>query len=388
MALFAATAVVAALLGSTPASGRLPILGVSTGAVFNNPASVFDGAKDRIKSHLLRLIRGTPSGSSIRLSLYGLDDADLVDALVSAHRNGVVVRAILDRRNAGRHSYLGLRSALGTDTRARSWVKLCPADQGCLRSGINHNKFWLFSQTSGASRVVVQSSSNMGLFSYRHQWNSAHTVVGTKVFDEFRDYFEGLTYRSFARFGYSRAIGSDRTYFFPQPRSGLGDPVANVLDKVTCVDPANGARSTIRVTMFKWTRTGLADKVMQKVRHGCQVSINYTMLSSQVWAKLHPGSGPRPTLSCYVKRDATGHPIAYIHSKYLLIDGRYDGSSRRIALTGSSNLTYSALSANDEAMLRTDNGYASYLANFRLISAYASPGTNEQRSVCLGQPFR
>lgn len=390
----------AVLLGlcqpAAPSAQAGLIGGVSTGVIFNNPASIFTGIKDLIKEHLIRLINGTPSGASIRIALYRLDDADLVDALADAHTRGVHVRMILDGKNAKSQSYLSLRSALGTNTAAWTWVKLCPTGGGCLRTGINHNKFWLFSQTSGSYRVLVQSSSNMGLSSYRHQWNSAYTSVSGKpsagaprtVYDSFGDYFAGLSARSFAPFRYSEAFGNDRTYFFPQRSPSEGDPVVNILDKVTCVDPANGSRSAIRITMFTWSRTAVADKLMQKVREGCSVSVDYTQLSSTVWTTLHPSSGTKPTLSCYVKLDSTGHPVAYIHSKYLLISGRYDGvSGRRLVLAGSPNYTGAALSSNDEAMLRTGDAYNAWLNNFNLISLYATPGRAEDQSICLGQPF-
>lgn len=399
--LVALIAVAAFIVPGVPGAGatqQLPLLGVRSGPTFNYPASLFNPGKDRIKTHLLGLIRGVPAKSYIRVALYGLNDAELANALVTARKNGVVVRAILDSRNAGKQSYRILRSGLGANTSGGSWVKLCRAGKGCLAGGINHNKFWLFSKTKGAYRVVVQSSSNMGQSSYRNQWNTAHTLVASdgpprrnapkNVYDAFRSYFEGMTVGSFARFKHSEAFGTDRTYFFPKRSKASGDNIVAILNKVACVDKTTGKRSAIRIAMFKWTRTSLAKKVMEKARQGCDVQITYTALSRKPWSILHPRSGPTPTLSCYVTVGSNRKLGIHVHSKYLLIDGIYGGKARRMVVTGSPNNTYAGLWSNDEAIVRTDDGYLGYLRNFSLMTEHASPGRNERKDLCQGQPFR
>lgn len=398
VALIAVAAFIVSGVQGAGATAQLPLIGgVTSGPTFNNPASLFNPGKDKIKTHLLDLIRGVPAKSYIRVALYGLNDANLANALVTARKNGVVVRAILDSRNANKQSYQIMRSGLGTNTRSGSWVKLCPRGEGCLAGGINHNKFWLFSKTKGAYRVVVQSSSNMGESSYRKQWNTAHTLVASdgppranapkNVYDAFRTYFEGMTVGSFARFKQSEAFGTDRTYFFPKLSKASGDNIAAILDKVTCVDQTTGKRSVIRIAMFKWTRASLASKAMQKTKQGCDIHITYTSLSSKPWSVLHPRSGPKPALFCYVDVGSNGRPAVYVHAKYMLIDGIFYGKARRMVVTGSPNNTHAALWSNDEAILRTDEGYLGYLANFNLMTAHASPGRNERKDICQGQLF-
>ncbi len=61
-------------------------------------------------------------------------------------------------------------------------MKLCAVGRSCLgstTSGINHNKFALFSSGGGATahQVVFQTSSNMTPSNYARYWNSAITVA-------------------------------------------------------------------------------------------------------------------------------------------------------------------------------------------------------------------
>lgn len=389
------TVITGALVGVSGSTAANPLLPIS-GPLFNDPTSPLVSQRDRIRNHVLQLIDGVPAKSVIRVALFGLNDRDVAAALVKAHRRGAVVRVILDHRNISGPSYRTLRLALGTKTTSRSWVKLCREGRGCHSTGINHNKFWLFSRTGAASEVVVQSSTNMSTGSYRNQWNTAHTFVASAastaaqrtVYDAYRGYFESLTRGGSPRFAYSESFPDARTYFFPQRSSSSGDPIVRALDRVTCVDPTTGRRSAIRVAMFLWTRSALARKVMQKTRQGCDISIVYSKLSPVPWSILHPRTGARPTMSCYVALDRNNRPIEYVHSKYLLIDGIYQGRVRRLAMTGSANYTGPALSSNDEAIVQVDDGFAAYVANFTRLTHHAKPGTAEKASICQGQPFR
>jgi len=377
---------------------------VTDGPVFNNPHGTA-AEQQAIKQRILDLISGVPSGSYIRVALYHLDDLDLANALVTAHQNGVVVRVILDHESAegSRAGYSTLYNELGNNTASTSWVKLCPQNNGCLGTGINHNKFWMFSQTRGtgteiAYRVVVQSSSNMTPGSYTGLWNNAYTIVASprapqpgdsrNIYDAYRDYFDRLTDGDASRIIHSESFPPYKTYFFP--KQTVGDTVVGILDNVTCVDPATAAHTVIRVGMFKFTRQAVADKIAEKVREGCDVAVTYTHLGADQWTTLHPSSGARPALSCYVKLSSRGLPKEYVHSKYLLINGNYAGvSGQQLVFTGSHNYTDGALWSNDEALLKIDSGsaYAQYLTNFDTLTSYASPGGNEDPTLCQGPPF-
>src|SRR5206468_2945973 len=78
-------------------------------------------------------------------------------------------------------------------------ARACPADRGCIGTrtlgsitALNHNKYYLFSRTGGASDVVVQSSANLhdgrdGL----KGWNNALILVGnTGIWNDYNAYLE------------------------------------------------------------------------------------------------------------------------------------------------------------------------------------------------------
>jgi phosphatidylserine/phosphatidylglycerophosphate/cardiolipin synthase-like enzyme len=79
--------------------------------------------------------------------------------------------------------------------------------------------------------------------------------------------------------------------------------------------------------------------------------------------------------------DAADEAIGFLHSKYLVIDGFYDGSAnQRLVWTGSYNYTIGALTKNDEALLKLSNHDAIWSAfqdNFQTLAAqsYATTQT-------------
>jgi phosphatidylserine/phosphatidylglycerophosphate/cardiolipin synthase-like enzyme len=65
-----------------------------------------------------------------------------------------------------------------------------------------------------------------------------------------------------------------------------------------------------------------------------------------------------------------------LHSKYLLVDAPYAGSSghQHLVFTGSHNYTGGALTANDENVLRVDDGavFNAFLADWVRVRAAAA----------------
>ena len=82
--------------------------------------------------------------------------------------------------------------------------------------------------------------------------------------------------------------------------------------------------------MFKLTRLAVAQKLVALQKAGCAVDIVYSQTdsgsSSGTWETLHASGGP--ALRCYNWDDDGNTKTAarIIHSKYLLIEGKYDGT--------------------------------------------------------------
>ncbi|WP_330291011.1 phospholipase D-like domain-containing protein [Streptomyces sp. NBC_00576] len=377
---------------------------VTAGPVFNNPTGTV--AEQRaVRTRLLDYIGQSESGSSVRASVYHLWDEGLAQALADAHTRGVDVQLMLDSSDvsgADDPSYGILSSALGTDLAQSSFVGLCPVDRSCLGqpaqgASINHNKFWLFSQLDGASDVVVQTSSNMTPSSYSRFWNDAYVLPdNTAIYTAYRDYFTELTGRDWANWRYTSTTSSPyKAYFFPRPADdpSPGDTITAVLDNVTCTYTESGTtkHTKVRVGMFKLTRLAVAQKLVALQKAGCAVDIVYSQTdsgsSSGTWETLHASGGP--ALRCYNWDDDGNTKTAarIIHSKYLLIEGKYDGTaSQKVLWTGSHNYSGPALTKNDEALLKVDSNadHDAYVTAFNAAKAAAVPGTADSTNACKG----
>ncbi len=157
---------------------------VVTGPTFNNPTGEAS-EQNAILDHVADLIKGAVPGSSIRISMFVFGSQWLANLLVDAKNRGVSVQVILDHdsltNSEGADAYPilhGLGSYSPSTGATASWVLVCPAGGACLAAdpdptdsshGVNHNKFYLFSRTSGAAAddslavndVVVQTSANL-----------------------------------------------------------------------------------------------------------------------------------------------------------------------------------------------------------------------------------
>ncbi|MER7106707.1 phospholipase D-like domain-containing protein [Streptomyces sp. NPDC000229] len=393
------------LTGASPAAAT-----VAEGPVFNKPTGTV-AEQEAIRARLLTYIDTAAPASDIKVAMYHLWDEGVAQALADAHTNrGVNVQVMLDSTSAASTtdtSYAILASALGTDRARASFVGTCPQKRSCLgdpdaltSNGINHNKFWLFSQVDGAANLVVQSSSNMSPSAYSRMWNNAFVLpFNTPMYTAYSNYFSKLKGMDWQSWSYSTTTSSPfKAYFYPYPGSGnTQDTIWNVLDNVTCKYTSGGvARQTkVRVAVLKITRQGVAQKLTDLQRAGCAVEVVYAEAdslassggtSTGTWEALHASGGP--TVRCH-NWDEDGNPAttnSVIHSKYLLIDGMYDGAVNKVLWTGSHNYSGPALRENDEALLKVDvtAHHDAYVANFNQVKTASVPGAADTTDECKG----
>ncbi|MFE9442733.1 phospholipase D-like domain-containing protein [Streptomyces sp. NPDC006602] len=378
---------------------------VTAGPVFNKPTGTV-AEQQAIRTQLLDYIGQSPSGSSVKGSVYHFWDAELAQAIAAARTRGVDVQLMMDESdvssNADDPTYGILKAALGTDLTKSSFVGLCPVGKSCLGqpsqgASINHNKFWLFSQLDGAYDVVVQTSSNLTPSSYSRFWNDGYVIANNvSMYTAYSNYFAKLVGKDWDSWAYSTSTSSPyKAYFFPRPADdpSPGDTITGVLDNITCTYTEGGTtkHTKVRVGMFKLTRLAVAQKLVALKNDGCTVDIVYSQTdsgsSSGTWETLHASGGP--TLACY-NWDDDGNPdtaARIIHSKFLLIEGKYDGTaSQKVLWTGSHNYTGPALTKNDEALLKVDSNtdHDAYVADFNAVKAAAVPGTADSTDACKG----
>ncbi|NYV73418.1 phospholipase D-like domain-containing protein [Streptomyces sp. UH6] len=380
-----------------------------SGPVFNNPLGT-QAEQEAIREKILGFIHSAPQGSSIKVALYHFWDEGVARALADAHtQRGVSVKLMLDETTVSSRpadpSYGILAEALGTDLTKGSFVGLCPEGKSCLGrpefgKSINHHKFWLFSQVDGAADVVVQTSTNLSSSSYSRFWNDAFvTTYNTGLFQAYSGYFDKLAGKDWENWKYTSSAWSPyKAYFFPYyPGTGNStDTVWNTLDNVTCTYTAGDGSTKatkVRVAMYKFTRQGVADKLVALKKAGCSVELVYTETDSAdsagtagTWETLHSVAGFNPV--CYFD-DFDQDPSTVqriVHSKYLLIDGKYDGAINKVVWTGSHNYSGPALRENDEALLKIDDSavHDAYASHFNTVKSHAVPGVNDNVAGCKG----
>jgi PLD-like domain len=387
---------------------------VVTEAVFNNPT--VDSGHSTIQDRIVALIDGTPAGARIRMSMYYADDATIPNALVAAHARGVDVQVIFDSKETPLAPWATLTGALGTDLSAASWALTCPADRGCIGTrqlgnvkAINHNKFYLFSSTGGATNVVVQSSANLhngrdGL----KGWNNALILVGnTGIWNDYNAYFEDLKAQKPNNNYYDTRVpvasGNAKVHHFPRQEtsgdSAYQDPsedtIETVLDHVDCfgnsvVGTQDGThRTIIRVAMDLFSRDYLAEKLWNLDAAGCYVEVAMTydpgtalQVTSMKDLLKAAGSYHGPLVRYYCNADSI-----WIHSKYLQVEGNYyGGADRKIVWTGSANWSTNSLRQSDETLLQLedDTVFNAYTANFVSIrdSSTIRTATNGGSASC------
>jgi phosphatidylserine/phosphatidylglycerophosphate/cardiolipin synthase-like enzyme len=344
------------------------------GPIFNDPEGS-TAAQYAIMRQIETNIDNAPKGSVIRAAFYSINLDDLADKLIAAHKRGVYVKVLMDQHSKN-SIWSRLVSALGSKVStasASSFAALCYG--GCVAHHYSngapaaylHTKFFLFS--GGGTRTVTLTSANPTDTQAEVASNNSYTVVGNTGL--YNAYVKNFTDMAKGAAGthkpdYYWTYGSNpKAYYWPKA-SGASDTILGVLQLVTC---SKTYPSQVRVAMFEWTdnRLSLAKQLASMASKGCKVTVAYT--KSQV------SSAVRSTLanSKVDVRDTThgknadGYAEHYTHDKYLLIDGRYNGTSgRKIVLTGSANYTANALYHNDESDMKITSSavYAAYLANF------------------------
>lgn len=336
------------------------------GVIFNNPIGP-PNVKYRIFNKIVNSIRATPSSGYIRIMSWNVYSNAAVDALLAAQRRGVKIRVLMDDTNRTEIPNPSFRRLVrgfaahnqGRRPQARSYAKTC---RGSCRGdgGQAHAKFFLFSKTGTAERVVMQGSANLTSASAINQWNDMYTFVGNKNMYGFAvNVFDEMWLDRPVTNAYVSKTTANGTLFFSPFRGPKfpGDPVQQLLNNVRCsgardAGTANG-RTIIRAApdVIRHER-GMrgAQRIKQLWNAGCDVKVAYTVLSRAVSKVLRDprGRGPVPLRHLVQDFDGDGEFDNYFHLKAISINGVVgNDKSAYVTVNGSSNLSGVA-SASDE----------------------------------------
>lgn len=359
-----------------------------TGALFNNPTGSVK-QQYRLDNELIAAINSTKKGETIRIAVFTFDYKKAADALINAHKRGVHVQILFNDRRLS-PKVARLQQVLGTNYTKKHFAIVCKS--GCRSTAAPaslHSKFYLFSKTGGAAKVVMTGSVNPTKMQAHTGWNDLYTIVGhEKIYNAFTMVFDQMKKDQPVEDPYVHV--EDGTYdvsFFPRP--GNSDDTDNVLEtlgQIKCNNVAKGyghkGKTVVKLNMFAWdSGRGLkiANKLWQLDDNGCDVSIilsskGFKGLRDIILKKTRHG-GIKVVNS---RKDTNGDGIIdqYSHAKYLMINGNFKGSkSAKYVLTGSQNYTIKSLRNGDEVMLgiMSDKAYDSYDKNFKFIASKSTP---------------
>lgn len=345
-----------------------PYAGPTPGPTFNNPLGTRAQRTVNL-SKIRQAIQHAPRGSMIDIASWNIRSNGAEQDLINAHKRGVTVRVIIDRGNAGPSLYnkgfnrmAAALSGFGNSKRpaaARSGTRRCISS--CRgTTGIAHTKMYLFSQTGSARDVIMYGSANLTDLSASNQWNDLYTVTnnatlyhfGVNVFNQMlqdRPQTDPLV---------SITSGPIQLSFFPwKGPAAIGDPVMNVLNRVSCTGAAAGhgvnGRTSIRIAQTSTNGSrgiALVTKIHQLQNAGCDIKLIYAVMGNQCLKILRTGGPHGPVPFRQVVRDPNHDYVYedYLHTKAIAISGNYAGNrAAEIVYNGSSNWTQVGLDSDE-----------------------------------------
>lgn len=371
--------------GKSAAKRKNKAYRVPVGAYFNNPRGNWD-ERMRIERQVMKAIRATKKGATIRIALYSFDRIPVAQELLKARARGVRVQILLNDHQDTKAMKM-LRAQLGTNVKKNNFIYKCQSScRGASRKRFLHTKFYLFTKTGRSKWGVFVGSHNLTMNAMRHQWNDLYLLADDKALhdnyvtlfnDMKRDYRrEQNRYPTFCGVPANGvecddAIDNGTTVVFPRLVGPKNDPIVRILDRVQCITVnENGERVRTKLAVNMHTIRGrrgnyLADAYVKKFAEGCDARFSFGLVGAVT--KQHLGKktirGRMPLRSTGFDYNPDSDPVPnpegkvdlsldyYSHQKFLIIDGNYAGNpNAKLVFTGSSN--WGALgSVNDEILV-------------------------------------
>ncbi|ADD42790.1 phospholipase D-like domain-containing protein [Stackebrandtia nassauensis] len=329
-----------------------------------NPDTVAGGQDFTIVDEVQRQIRGAKKGGEIRIAMYKLMLKRVAYDLVDAQRRGVDVKVVV-----GTNDNHPDRNVEAVRILRSGGVKVVECVEGCLPNrdgrhrGAMHNKFLIVRSAGGTT--VTQTSSNLS--SPQTEWHQNLLSIRDDhaLYRYYLAYWQRLAAGSWT-VGGDTWIGGDRSgrgdhdmsraYVFPVTS---GDPITAILDDVT--DCRRGD-DRIWVTHNITERVGVRNRLIELHNAGCDVRVVTGKTDNEEFMQSHVrGLG-------HLDADKVRR-LRGTHNKFVVIDAKYAGQWRKVVVTGSHNLSYSALkNANDVVLRVVHNGVADeYFGYFRQL---------------------
>ncbi|OKL40123.1 phospholipase D-like domain-containing protein [Pontibacter flavimaris] len=360
-----------------PAEAK-PITASFPEVMFTDPAKLSRGASStEILDRLIALIDAGQKGSSIHISIYLFDYAELVEALDRADARGVKLHLILDlSREESQKSNPYTINQLKTKLSENAELVIVESDAGSI--AINHNKFALFSEVitedGEIGNLVMQTSHNF-ILSGTRKVQDAVFLPQKGLYEAYLGYWQNMKQRAqrgMKDYSYSEYHDSEdgvSAYFLPKRRGGTAygdDTIIEFLEKIT--DPSS---AVIRIGMSDWTSTrmNIVEKLEELLDQEARIEVIVkSSISEDILAGLRALEEKGAYLKVYNMTES-GQLKVNIHAKFLLIEGAWEGERSQIVITGSHNFTQNALRNNNETilLLKDHELYSTYTAYFERL---------------------
>ncbi len=298
------------------------------------------------------------TGDYIRVALYNWEDdgggTALANSLAAAAEAGVSVRIVLGPSS---QNIANIFTAAGID-----WTA---CGNSCMDTahGAMHNKFFVIKK--GDTKLVLQSSSNLGAWQAQHAQNLLISRDDALLFSAYVNYWRRLYAGSWTYGGVTWSTDADRTvdgsndlskaYFFPQPDSNR---VADVLGNVSACEDGND-----RI----WMESSLVEDETYAREIITQLN-RLQNLGCDVKIIVQEQSG-KDIIQKYGVDDIQIGCDGWSHNKLLLIDAKYASEWRKAVFVGSYNLTDNSAHRANDVMLRVIDGWVTnrYIDQFQTL---------------------
>ncbi len=341
----------------TTSAERKPNRGFTppSGALLSDPT--IKGRKRLILNRVIRSVRNTAKGETIRTAVWNYDDAAVTNALIDAHQRGVHVQLVVANsvRNGNWNRTV---AALNANRKDRSFALRCRG--GCRSRSILHAKFVLISRVRTAKNISMVGSFNLTKPAGFRQWNDLVTTRNEAFYKSlvgtFREYAED---RRVARPYQVTDLGQQKITLWPAiGRNTIREELELVKCKIPAADAVNGQRRTqVRIAIAGWFDafgTTIAKQVRSLWARGCNVKIITTLAGRGANRTLRSrkGRGPVPIRRVIIDRNQDRVPERYLHMKAVAIRGVFDGdTTANVLITGSPNWSARA-QRSDEILFR------------------------------------
>lgn len=303
----------------------------------NDPeAMAFNGGPDEQLAEAIRQAR-----LSVDLAVYELDLWSVRDALKAAHRNGVVVRVVIESDNL---------EGPEVQTLVEAGIPIV----GDRRESLMHDKFVIIDR-----REVWTGSLNLTLSGAYQNDNNLIRIRSAELAENYLAEFEEMFTEG--RFGSASPANTPHPIVWIEgtPIETWFSPEDGTAQRL--VELIREAQQSVYFLAYSFTSDEIADALLERSRTG--VAIAGVLDESQ--ARSNTGSEYDRLQSQGLEVYLDGNP-ENMHHKVILID-------EKIVVTGSYNFSASAEERNDENTLILENPQIAslYLAEFERVLAEA-----------------